>query len=100
MSYTLLTQFNSLLTVTPIYALDESVDFKSGQILSQFGDKFPPVQKPDGRGENYEIFINWYYLGEAGIGYTSMSASKHQCRGTPPCIEALMQTNQYINIDQ
>ena len=56
-------------------------------MLSRFGDKFPPVQKQDGRGENFEIFINWYYLGEAGIGYMNV------------CIKP-MQTNQYINIDQ
>lgn len=38
-------------------------------------------------GDAIEIFINWYYLGEAGIGYMNV------------CIK-LMQTNQYINIDQ
>jgi len=45
------------------------------------------LSKSEMAGGNYEIFINWYYLGEARIGYMNV------------CIN-LMQTYQYINIDQ
>jgi len=89
-TYTLLTQFNSFLTVTPIYALDETLDVKVVKHCHCWGTNFHPVQNPYGRGKNYEIFINWYYLGEAEIGYmnvcikTSMQrhhpALRHWCK--------------------
>jgi len=82
------TQFNSLLTVTQIYASDEAINVKAVKYCPRLKTNFLPCPKSRWTaGENCEIFINWYYLGEAGIGYMNVC--------TKP-----MQTNQYINIDQ
>jgi len=45
---------------------------KWSNIVTVEGQIFPPCPKSIWKGKNYEIFINWYYLGEAEIGYMNV----------------------------